>query len=66
MKIHKGPLNLSSVSMKNPVHLMQDILEVVEMLDIKFKPVRGLIVMLSLLRLRSTQQNVKRGHLNSW
>lgn len=37
MKIHKGPLNLSSVSMKNPVELMKELIGVIEELSINFK-----------------------------
>ena len=40
MKIHKGPLNLSSVSMKNPLELMKDLITVIEELSIKFKIVK--------------------------
>lgn len=64
MKIHKGPLNLSSVSMKNPLSLMQDILEVVEMLDIKYRPVSQIFLMLN-IRLQNTQRNAKKDPSNS-
>lgn len=40
MKIHKGPLNLSCVSMRNPLELMKDLLAVIEGLNIAFKVVK--------------------------
>jgi len=40
MKVHKGPLNLSSVSMKNPLELMAQLLAVIEQLSIHYKIVR--------------------------
>lgn len=35
MKVHKGPLNLSTVSMKNPVELMKNLLMVIEDIGVK-------------------------------
>ena len=35
MKVHKGPLNLSTVSMKNPIELMKSLLSVIEELGVK-------------------------------
>ena len=35
MKVHKGPLNLSTVSMKNPIDLMKSLLSVIEELGVK-------------------------------
>lgn len=35
MKIHKGPLNLSTVSMRNPIELMKSLLSVIEELGVK-------------------------------
>ena len=37
MKVHKGPLNLSCVSMKNPIELMKELVAVVEELGIHFR-----------------------------
>lgn len=37
MKVHKGPLNLSSISMKDPIQLMKDIIIVIEELTINYK-----------------------------
>jgi hypothetical protein len=35
MKVHKGPLNLSTVSTKNPLELMKGLLTVIEELGVK-------------------------------
>lgn len=35
MKVHKGPLNLSTVSMKNPAEIMKSLLATIEELGIK-------------------------------
>lgn len=37
MKVHKGPLNLSSISMKDPIQLMKDIIIAIEELTINYK-----------------------------
>ena len=37
MKVHKGPLNLSSISMKDPIQLMKDIIVAIEELTINYK-----------------------------
>ena len=37
MKVHKGPLNLSSISMKDPLQLMKDIITAIEDLTINYK-----------------------------
>lgn len=35
MKVHKGPLNLSTITMKNPLEVMKSLLAVVEELGLK-------------------------------
>ena len=35
MKVHKGPLNLATVSMKNPVEIMKNLLATIEELGIR-------------------------------